>query len=111
MDVADPSRAVVVDYGFMNCRDAHQRTQLREIYHEYFKKGKDEMKLHEACVIGGLGGFLGSALGSLTVSRDLLRNPYPMENFPLVGMVTQSDLMCPESGLELVNASGSSDSM
>ncbi len=36
MDVADPSRAVVVDYGFMNCRDAHQRTQLREIYHEYF---------------------------------------------------------------------------
>ncbi|KAJ2896266.1 hypothetical protein MKZ38_005720 [Zalerion maritima] len=36
MNVADPFRAVVLDYGFMNYKDACQRMQLRRVYQEYF---------------------------------------------------------------------------
>jgi hypothetical protein len=104
MNVTDPFRAVVVDYGFINCEDARQRMQLRGIYQEYFERGEDEMRLHEACVAGKLGSFLESVLGSLAVRSDLLWNPYPLENRPLMGMVTSSVIMCPESVLDQANA-------
>ncbi|KAM0437861.1 hypothetical protein ACHAPT_002226 [Fusarium lateritium] len=104
MQETDPFRAVVVDYGFKNCEDAHQRMQLRRMYQEYFERGEDEMKLHEACVAGELASFLESVLGSLPVPSDLLRNPYPLENFPLMGMVTDSVAVCPESALDQVRA-------
>ncbi|KAF1807869.1 hypothetical protein P152DRAFT_485903 [Eremomyces bilateralis CBS 781.70] len=104
MNVADPFRAVVVDYGFMNCKDARQRMQLRAIYQEYFERGEDEMRLHEACIAGKLGSFLESVLGSLAVRPDLLRNSYPLENCPLMGMVTDSVIVCPKSVLDQVNA-------
>lgn len=104
MNVADPFRAVVVNYGFTNCVNARQRMQLRKMYHEYFERGEDEMRLHEACVSGKLASFLESVLGSLVVRPGLLRNPYPSENYPLLGMVTDSIIMCPESVLDQVNA-------
>jgi hypothetical protein len=37
------------------------------------------------------------------VRPDLLRNPYPLENCPLMGMVTDSVIMCLESALDYVN--------
>ncbi|GAW21440.1 hypothetical protein ANO14919_109590 [Xylariales sp. No.14919] len=97
MDSSDPFRAVVVDYGFMNCENAYQRIQLREMYQKYFDDGQDEMRLHEACIAGELAIFLKSALGSLEVPVDLLSNPYPLENCPLKGMVTKSVIVYPES--------------
>ncbi|KAJ4191899.1 hypothetical protein NW767_010806 [Fusarium falciforme] len=100
----DPFRAVVVDYGFKNCEDAHQRMQLRRIYQEYFERGEDEMRLHEACVAGELASFLQSDFGGLPVPSDVLRNPYPLENYPLMGMVTDSVIVCPESALDQVRA-------
>ncbi|OIW30057.1 hypothetical protein CONLIGDRAFT_644082 [Coniochaeta ligniaria NRRL 30616] len=104
MNVSDPFRAVVVDYGFMNCKDARQRMQLRGMYQEYFKRGEDEMRLHEACVAGKLASFLHSVFGGLPVPPDFLRNPYPLENYPLMGMVTHSVTMCPELALDRVRA-------
>ncbi|KAH8752838.1 hypothetical protein F5883DRAFT_621355 [Diaporthe sp. PMI_573] len=104
MNVSDPFRAVVVDYGFMNCKDARQRMQLRRIYQEFFERGEDEMRLHEACVAGKLASFLQSVFGGLLVPLDFLRNPYPLENYPLMGMVTHSVTMCPESALDQVRA-------
>jgi hypothetical protein len=97
MNVADPFRAVVVDYGFMNCEDARQRMQLRAVYHEYFGRGEDEIRLHEACISGKLASFLESVLGSVEVRRDLFQNPYPLENCPLMGMVTESVLVQTQS--------------
>jgi len=104
MDVSDPLRAVVVDYGFMNCKEARQRMQLRRMYQEYFEKGEDEMKLHEACIAGKLASFLQSVCGRLLMPLDFLSNPYPLENYPLMGMVTHSVIMCPESALDQVRA-------
>ncbi|EHK49775.1 hypothetical protein TRIATDRAFT_181656, partial [Trichoderma atroviride IMI 206040] len=102
MNVADPFRAVIVDYGFMNCEDVRHRIQLREMYREYFERGEDEMRLHEACVAGELANFLESIFGSLGVPPHLLSNPYPLENCPLMGMVTKHVIMCPESALDQV---------
>ncbi|PGH13728.1 hypothetical protein AJ80_06233 [Polytolypa hystricis UAMH7299] len=104
MNVADPFRAVLVDYGFLNCEDARQRMQLRVMYQEYFERGEDEMRLHEACIAGKLAGFLESVFGSLAVAPDLLWNYYPLENCPLIGMVTNSITMCPASVLGQVRA-------
>ncbi|EMR61650.1 hypothetical protein UCREL1_11423 [Eutypa lata UCREL1] len=105
MNVSDPFRAVVVDYGFMNCKDAHQRMQLRSMYQEYFERGEDEMRLHEACVAGQLASFLQTVFGGLPVPSEILRNFYPLENCPLMGMVTDSVTVCPESALDQVKAS------
>ncbi|KAH9216732.1 hypothetical protein DL95DRAFT_495683 [Leptodontidium sp. 2 PMI_412] len=104
MNVSDPFRAVVVDYGFMNCKEARQRMQLRRMYQEYFERGEDEMKLHEACIAGKLASFLQSVCGRLLIPPDFLSNPYPLENYPLMGMVTHSVTMCPESALYQVRA-------
>ncbi|PNP82367.1 hypothetical protein FNYG_04302 [Fusarium nygamai] len=99
---ADPFRAVIVDYGFMNCTDARQRMQLRQIYQRYFNEEHDEMSLHKACISGELESFLKSVLGALSVPSQLLKNPYPLENSPLMGMVTDSVIVCPESALDQI---------
>ena len=106
MNGSDPFRAVVVDYGFMNCKEARQRMQLRSIYQEYFESGGDEMELHEACIAGKLASFLQSVFGRLLVPPESFSNPYPLENqlYPLMGMVTNSVIMCTESALDQVKA-------
>lgn len=84
----DPHRSIVVDYGYMNCREnAHQRMQLRGMYREYFERGEDEIKLHEACIAGRIFPVLGDVLGPLMVDANLLRNFYPLNNCPVAGMV------------------------
>jgi hypothetical protein len=102
--VADPFRAAAVDYGFVNCENARQRIQLPGIYKEYFERGEDEMKLHEACVAGKLASFLKSVLGSLLVPPDILQNGYPRENSRMAGMVTDKVIQCPASALDSVKA-------
>ncbi|OPB39193.1 hypothetical protein A0O28_0048990 [Trichoderma guizhouense] len=104
MNMADPFRAVIQDYGFRNCEDARHRMQLRGMYREYFERSEDEMRLHEACIAGELANFLESIFGSLGVPHHLLSNPYPLENRPWMGMVTNYVIMCPESALDQVRA-------
>ncbi|KUJ15801.1 uncharacterized protein LY89DRAFT_707936 [Mollisia scopiformis] len=95
---------VMVDYGFTNCDNVGQRMQLQEMYKDYFRRGEDEMKLHEACINGNLATFLTSVFGSLEVSPHLLRNPYPLKNCPLAGMVAEYVIACPESALDQIKA-------
>jgi hypothetical protein len=104
MNTTDPFRAVVVDYGFGNCKDAGQRMELRQLYKGYFGRGEDEMGLHEACVTGRLASFLQSVLGGLPVPPDVLENYYPLENCPLMGMVTNCVTICPETAADQVRA-------
>ncbi|KAM0079694.1 hypothetical protein ACKRZS_008166 [Fusarium odoratissimum] len=97
--VADPHpmRAVDVDYGFVKCSTARERSLLRQIYTDYFSRGEDEMKLHEACVNGRLAEFLESVLGKLPVPPKALANCYPLEGYTFMGMVAKSVMLCPES--------------
>lgn len=114
MQEADPFRAVIVDYGFMNCTDAIQRMQLRQTYQRYFNEKHDEMSLHKACISGELASFLESVLGPFPVPSQLFKNPYPLENLPLSGMVMNSVIVCPESALDQVrdlHAVGGNDSV
>ncbi|KAF0325648.1 phosphoserine aminotransferase [Colletotrichum asianum] len=84
----EPVSAVAVDYGFMNCKTPRQRQRLRQLYAYYFVKGKDEMKLHQACIRGDLGPFLREALDGLPVPEQLLTNAYPVEPLDQMGMIT-----------------------
>ncbi|KAJ4129105.1 hypothetical protein NW768_007636 [Fusarium equiseti] len=114
MQDADPSRAVVVDYGFINCTDASQRMQLRETYQQYFNDGHDEMSLHEVCISGQLATFLELVLGTLSVPSQLLNNPYPLKDYSLMGLVVPSVVVCPESAVDQVrelHAVGENDSV
>ncbi|KAK1844310.1 hypothetical protein CCHR01_13073 [Colletotrichum chrysophilum] len=83
-----PVSAVAVDYGFMNCKTPKQCQRLRQLYADYFAKGKDEMKLHQACIRGNLAPFLREALGRLSVPDQLLTNAYPVEPLDQMGMIT-----------------------
>ena len=96
----DPIRAVVVDYGFMNCNTSRERALLREIYTDYFARGEDEMELHEACINGVLAKFLESVLGTLSVPHEVLANPYRLERRSHAGMVADRVVVCPESLVE-----------
>lgn len=97
MSQPDPFHAVIVDYGFMNCKDPYQRMQLKGLYQRLFERGVDEKLLHEACVAGKLADFLESVVGSVSLPRELLQNPYPEANHPLSGMVVDSLISCPQS--------------
>ena len=94
----------MVDFGFRHCKNAHRRMQLRGMYQEYFERGEDEMKLHEACIAGKLVSCLESVFDRLAVPPELLSNPYPLKNLLLMGMVTSDIIVCPESALDQVKS-------
>ena len=98
----EPMRAVVVDYGFMNCQTPKERIDLRRLYADFFSKGRDEMNLHQACIDGRLFQFLESVLGPLPVSPEVLSNQYPLEKCNHMGMVVKNALVCPESMYQVV---------
>ena len=111
LDIPNPLNAVIIDYGFWNCKDARQRMQLRELYQTYFENREDEIRLHEACIAGKLAIFLEPILGRLVSPlTDVLNSPYPW-NDPLAGMVMVTDvaIMCPESSVDSVRALKAAD--
>lgn len=55
------------------------------------------MSLHKACILGELAKFLESVLGALSVPSQIVISPYLLEEFPLMGMITDSVVVCPES--------------
>ncbi|KAI0371428.1 hypothetical protein BV20DRAFT_173196 [Pilatotrama ljubarskyi] len=85
-DAAEPPRythkAIVADYGFMNCKKGSERKLLEELYTKYFAhRDANPLELHEACVAGGLAEYLVRfvklSLWTATYKR-LLKNPYPL---------------------------------
>jgi hypothetical protein len=100
---AEPTRAVAVDYGFMNCQSPQERIDLSGIYTKFFSRSEDEMNLHQACIEGRLAPFLVSVLGQLPVPAELLSNPYPLDNCGYMGMVAESVVACPESMYQVIH--------
>ena len=73
--------AVVVDYGFMNCRSDSERRQLKRVYKAFFENHNgDPLALHEAAIKGNIHGFLSKAVQGLRDPKfqRLMKNPYPL---------------------------------
>ncbi|KAJ8092497.1 hypothetical protein PM082_023750 [Marasmius tenuissimus] len=82
-DGIKPIPAVIVDYGFMNCKTPSEREALANKYRAVFKaKDFNEIKLHEACIQGKIFEYAKDRV-SMTkeekkVMKKLMRNPYPL---------------------------------
>ncbi|KAF8558341.1 hypothetical protein OG21DRAFT_1234824 [Imleria badia] len=73
--------AVVVDYGFMNCRNDSERRQLKRVYKAFFDNHNgDPLALHEAAIKGDIHGYLSTVVQGLKDPkfRRLMKNPYPL---------------------------------
>ena len=78
---------LVVDYGFMNCKNDEESRMLVDIYTKLFSKlesGMDPLALHDACLQGKLvdfvRGFVKLAPYTAKYTR-LLKNDYPLPDF------------------------------
>ncbi|KAK1223935.1 hypothetical protein PQX77_013174 [Marasmius sp. AFHP31] len=82
-DNIQPIPAVIVDYGFTNCKAPSERDRLADKYRAVFKaKDFDEIKLHEACMQGKIFEYAKERV-SMTkeerkIMKKLMRNPYPL---------------------------------
>lgn len=75
-----PIKAVIVDYGFMNCQNAKDRQVLKMAYQTFFEKRGDEMELHAACCKGQIFEYVHSTQALEPELRDLMRNRYPLSD-------------------------------
>lgn len=102
-------RAVTVDYDFYHCRDATDRTKLRQAYCEVFDQGADELLLHEACIAGQIFQFCFQFFPSWTsadqnYSQELMVNHYPLRpSVPWAGLVAENVIFCKESNKGFVS--------
>ena len=78
MDEPNPIKAVIVDYGFMYCKDAGDRRDLKRAYQTFFERGGDEMELHDACLKGSIYEYLRGKQPLEPKYRHLMRNLYPL---------------------------------
>lgn len=66
--IVDPS--TVLDYGFINCRNASEWKQLMKVYRDFFNNNHgDPLAFHEAAMKGNLYGFLSN------IGRGIIRGP------------------------------------
>ena len=73
--------AVVVDYGFMNCRNESEKRQLKRVYKAFFDSPKgDPLALHEAAIKGNIHDYLSTVVQGLKDPKfqRLMKNPYPL---------------------------------
>ena len=73
--------SVTMDYGFVNCMNASERQQLKNVYKDFFDNHHgDPLALHEAAIKGNLYGFLLNKVQGLADAkfRQLMKNPYPL---------------------------------
>ena len=71
--------SVMMDYGFINCRNASEKRQLMKAYKDFFVNPHgDPLALHEAATRGNLHGFLSNKVQGLRGPKfqRLLKNPY-----------------------------------
>ena len=77
--VAPPS--VMVDYGFINCRNDSERRQLKRVYKAFFDSHDGHpLALHEAAIQGNIHGYLSNVMQGLRDPKfeRLMKNPYPL---------------------------------
>ena len=105
-DLPRSLRAVTIDYGFDHCRDATDRTRLRQAYRSVFDQSADELLLHEACVTGHLFEFCSPFFPAWTSAdkeyfQTLMVNPYPLISpVSLAGLVAENVMSCKKSDEE-----------
>ncbi|KAF8558340.1 hypothetical protein OG21DRAFT_1504392 [Imleria badia] len=78
------SPAVVVDYGFMNCRNDSERRQLKRVYKAFFdSRNGDPLALHEAAMKGNIHDYLSTVVQGLKDPKfqRLMKNPYPLPDW------------------------------
>ena len=74
-------RSVMVDYGFINCKNDSERRELKRVYRAFFEKHDgDALALHEAAIKGNIHGYLSNVVQGLRDPkfRRLMKNPYPL---------------------------------
>lgn len=75
----EPVPAVIVDYGFMNCKQPQDREDLKAIYKMFFESGKgDPIALHNAAVAGKIFEYVGGVVKLKNKFRRLMKNIYPL---------------------------------
>ena len=72
--------SVMVDYGFMNCKNDAEKRQLKRMYKAFFDSHGDPLALHEATIQGNLHGFPTKVVQGLRDCKfeRLMKNPYPL---------------------------------
>ena len=80
--VSNPIPSVTADYGFFNCRNKEEVSQLKEAYKKFFDSNGDPLKLHEACLQGRI---YDHVTKTLKLKKDdqgplfrLMKNMYPL---------------------------------
>ena len=101
-------RAVAIDYGFNHCRNATDRTRLKQAYREVFDKRADELLLHSACLTNRILEFCLPLIPTWTLAdrnyfQSLMGNQYPLiPPLPLAGLVATNVALCKESDEEII---------
>ena len=79
----DMAPSITVDYGFINCKNASERRQLRKAYKDFFiNHHGDPLVLHEVAIKGNLYGFLSGIVPGVQGPKfqRLLKNIYRLPN-------------------------------
>jgi len=73
-------RSVMVDYGFVNCKNDSEKRQLKRVYKAFFDNDGDPLVLHEVAIKGNLYGYLSTVVKGLKDPKfkRLMKNPYPL---------------------------------
>lgn len=81
-----PSRAVLVDYGFLNCKTTEEHKLVIDVYRAFFamKARANPLELHKACIEGRLFAYFAKDLGFKLKPKQtyqrLLKNLNPLPN-------------------------------
>jgi hypothetical protein len=79
-----PIPAVTVDYGFMNCKDEEDTSNLKRLYKQILEMPKVKpLELHEAAIKGELFKYAGRLVQLEKKKKKfqrLLKNPYPLQD-------------------------------
>jgi hypothetical protein len=73
--------SVIVDYGFMSCRNDSERRELQRAYKAFFDSHDgDPLALHEAAIKGNIHGYVSQVVQGLRGPKfqRLMKNPYPL---------------------------------
>ncbi|KAF8558321.1 hypothetical protein OG21DRAFT_1504373 [Imleria badia] len=72
--------AVLVDYGFMNCRNGLEWLHLKRVYKAFFdSRNGDPIALHEAAIQGNIHGYVSTVVDLRDpMVKRLMQNPYPL---------------------------------
>ena len=79
----EPTRAVVVDYGFMNCKNLQERIDLKGVYKKFFEaQDAKPLGLHEAAIAGKLFAHVATLVKIKNKDKKkfqrLMKNLYPL---------------------------------